>query len=181
MDYTTEDPSKHAPSEKAPSEETAYDDPAVEHEVVQLARTVTNASLPNAHLGEGDNPFEGSADPRMDPMSGKFDYHLWIRTVLSLNVLHAGDGEAPGRTAGISYRNLNVYGYGKPTDHQRTVGGVLLDLPRMVYDLVGGVFGGSGGRGRRIDILRNFEGLVNAGEMLVVLGRPGRQVSFHSR
>ncbi|KAF9028125.1 putative ABC transporter [Hymenopellis radicata] len=181
MDYTTEEPNKHAPpsehekapSEKAPSEATAYDDPVMEHEVLQLARTVTNASLPNARLGEGDNPFEGSADPRMDPMSGKFDYHLWIRTVLSLNVLHAGDGEAPGRTAGISYRNLNVYGYGKPTDHQRTVGGVLLDLPRMVYDLVGGVFGGSGGRGRRIDILRNFEGLVNAGEMLVVLGRPG--------
>jgi ABC-type multidrug transport system ATPase subunit len=30
------------------------------------------------------------------------------------------------------------------------------------------------GQKRRIDILRNFDGLVKSGEMLVVLGRPGR-------
>ncbi|KAF9022747.1 ABC transporter protein [Hymenopellis radicata] len=159
-------------TEKAPAYEhyrssthTAFDsiDEEAQEEVVQLARTVTNASLAHQGLSEGDNPFEGSTDPRLDPNSGKFDYHLWIRHLLSLG--HR-DLDRPRRTAGIAYRGLHVFGYGKATDHQKTVGGVLLDIPGMF----GGLFGN---RGRRIDILRDFEGLVKAGEMLVVLGRPG--------
>lgn len=148
------------------------EDTRLEHEVVQLARSVTNASDAGAHLGEGDNPFEGSHDPRMDPNSGKFNYHHWIRTVLSLN-------KNGMRTAGVSYRSLSVHGYGKATDHQATVGNVLLDLPTMVKNLISGFVGGNGGRGRRIDILRNFEGVVRPGEMLVVLGRPGRYATPH--
>lgn len=39
---------------------------------------------------------------------------------------------------------------------------------------VAGLFNKITGRGKRkIQILRNFEGLVKSGEMLVVLGRPG--------
>ncbi|KAF8900925.1 putative ABC transporter [Mucidula mucida] len=147
------------------STRTAFDsiDAEAQEEVVQLARTVTNASLARQGLSEGDNPFEGSTDPRLDPNSGKFDYHLWIRHLLSLG---KRDLDRPRRTAGIAYRGLNVFGYGKATDHQKTVGGVLLDIPGMFGSLVGN-------HGRRIDILRDFEGLVKAGEMLVVLGRPG--------
>ncbi|KAF8875682.1 ABC-2 type transporter-domain-containing protein [Mucidula mucida] len=147
------------------STRTAFDsiDAEAQEEVVQLARTVTNASLAHQGLSEGDNPFEGSTDPRLDPNSGKFDYHLWIRHLLSLG---KRDLDRPRRTAGIAYRGLNVFGYGKATDHQKTVGGVLLDIPGMFGSLVGN-------HGRRIDILRDFEGLVKAGEMLVVLGRPG--------
>ncbi len=150
------------------STRTAFDsiDAEAQEEVVQLARTVTNASLAHQGLSEGDNPFEGSTDPRLDPNSGKFDYHLWIRHLLSLG---KRDLDRPRRTAGIAYRGLNVFGYGKATDHQKTVGGVLLDIPGMFGSLVGN-------HGRRIDILRDFEGLVKAGEMLVVLGRPGRCV-----
>lgn len=140
-------------------------------EVVQLARTITNASIANQHLAEGDNPFEGSADPRLNPLSGKFDYHLWIRSVLGLS---QRDLNRTHRTAGISYQGLSAYGFGKPTDHQMTVGNILLDIPSMLFGL-------RGSSGRRIDILRDFEGLVKQGEMLVVLGRPGRYViSCHS-
>lgn len=159
------------------SAETAYDALGndAQEQVVQLARTLTSASHASGakHLADGDNPFEGSTDPRMDPNSGKFDYHLWIRSILHLS---QRDPERYNqRTAGISYRNLNVYGYGKPTDYQKTVGNVLLDIPKMIGGLVGS-------KGRRIDILRNFEGLVKHGEMLVVLGRPGRcvhSIDFH--
>ena len=39
---------------------------------------------------------------------------------------------------------------------------------------IAGLFNKLTGRGKRkIQILRNFEGLVKSGEMLVVLGRPG--------
>ncbi|KIY64375.1 AtrD, ABC-transporter [Cylindrobasidium torrendii FP15055 ss-10] len=162
-------PTAHSNGDRE-SAATAYEevDARAEQAVLQLARTVTNASLASGkghHLAEGDNPFEGSTDPRMDPMSGKFDYHLWIRSVLHLS---ERDPErfAP-RTAGVSYKNLNVYGYGKPTDHQKTVGNVLLDIPANLASLL------SRNKGKRIDILRNFEGLVKHGEMLVVLGRPG--------
>ncbi|KAK0199278.1 AtrD, ABC-transporter [Desarmillaria ectypa] len=147
---------------------TAYDaDPFpedAEREIVQLARSLTNASLAGQGLHDDDNPFEGSTDPRMDPRSGKFDYHLWIRSILQIT--SRDPDRYPHRTAGISFQNLNVYGYGKPTDHQKTVGNVLLDMPKMV----GGVLGS---KGRRIDILRDFEGVLKHGEMLVVLGRPG--------
>lgn len=148
------------------STRTVYD--GAGSEVVQLARTITNASIANQHLAEGDNPFEGSTDPRLDPLSGKFDYHLWIRSVLGLA---QRDLNRPRRTAGISYRGLSAYGFGKPTDYQATVGNYLMGV-------ISGIRSLQGNKGRRIDILRDFEGLVKQGEMLVVLGRPGRHV-FH--
>jgi ATP-binding cassette subfamily G (WHITE) protein 2 (PDR) len=72
----------------------------------------------------------------------------------------------PTRTAGVSFRNLNVHGFGTPTDYQKTFGNYPLE--------VGSIFNAITGRGKsKIDILRNFDGLVRSGEMLVVLGRPG--------
>lgn len=91
---------------------------SAKQEVIELARTVTNASIANQGLADGENPFEGSLDPRLNPNSGKFDYHLWIRNVLSLS---KRDLDRPHRTAGVAYRGLNVFGYGKPTDHQSTL------------------------------------------------------------
>jgi len=147
------------------SEELA---PEAQHEVTSLARRMTNISLKQQHLSNYENPFGEQQDPTMDPRSGKFDYQKWIRTLL--HVTSRDPDKYPRRTAGISFANLNVHGYGNSTDHQKTVGNVLLDLPRTAVNQLGG------GKGRRIDILRNFEGLVKDGEMLVVLGPPGRSV-----
>jgi ATP-binding cassette subfamily G (WHITE) protein 2 (PDR) len=71
------------------------------------------------------------------------------------------------RTAGIAYRNLNVYGFGTATDYQKSVGNVVLESVGLIRQALGLA------KQRRIDILRGFEGLVYAGEMLVVLGPPG--------
>jgi ABC-type multidrug transport system ATPase subunit len=80
---------------------------------------------------------------------------------------HRADPNAgPPRSAGIAFRNLNVFGYGSATDYQKSVGNVWLETVSIAQKLMG--------KGqRRIDILRDFEGIVNPGEMLVVLGPPG--------
>ena len=146
--------------------EKTFNDAAVEQEVSQLARTMTNMSMRQQNLSEGQNPFGEDVDPTMDPRSEKFDYQAWIRSLLHIT---SRDPERyPTRTAGISFTNLNVHGYGTATDHQKTVGNVLLDIPGVLKGLL------TKGKGQRIDILRDFEGLVRDGEMLVVLGPPGR-------
>jgi hypothetical protein len=79
----------------------------------------------------------------------------------------------PTRIAGVSFTNLNVHGFGSPTDYQKTVGNIWLDYFGKFRRLIG-----VGKKLTKIQILRDFEGLVKAGEMLVVLGRPGRQVVY---
>ncbi|KAI0030129.1 ABC-2 type transporter-domain-containing protein [Vararia minispora EC-137] len=135
--------------------------------ITNLARSVTVRSRESERGNDEvfDNPFEGSDDPRLNPASGKFDFRAWIKSILSVTTR---DPESfPHRTAGVSFKNLSVYGYGKPTDFQKTVLNSLLDAPRVAFDSF------RGQTGKRIDILRNFEGVLRAGEMLVVLGRPG--------
>jgi len=167
---SSDDEKSHRPQSAGNSENTVHDDTAmdsrVEQEVIELARTITKQSLKQQQLRDDQNPFGEDVDPRMDPRSGKFEYKAWIRAMMQLT---SRDPENfPERTAGISFTNLNVHGYGTSTDHQTTVGNVLLDIPGMI----GGLF--TKGKGDRIDILRDFEGLVKSGEMLVVLGPPGR-------
>ncbi|KAK7035399.1 Multidrug resistance protein [Paramarasmius palmivorus] len=128
-----------------------------EEEVTNLAREVANIS-------NLESPFSDNVNPILDPRSEKFDYESWIRSILAI---HSRDPERyPNRTAGISFTGLNVHGYGTPTDHQKTVGNLLLDAPGFVRGLFAE-------KNQRIDILRDFEGLVEHGEMLLVLGPPG--------
>lgn len=132
--------------------------------VAQLARALTQHSVKNAD-GEYHNPFMGSDDPALDPSSGKFNATAWVKTLIGIT---SRDPERyPMRTAGISYRNLGVFGFGKPTDYQKTFGNYPLEVTGLLDRLRG--------RGQhKIQILNSFDGLVKSGEMLVVLGRPGR-------
>nr|A0A1V0QSE4.1 RecName: Full=ABC-type transporter eriD; AltName: Full=Erinacine biosynthesis cluster protein D [Hericium erinaceus]ARE72241.1 ABC-transporter [Hericium erinaceus] len=136
-------------------------------EVAALARSMTNASRSSVYSPEkpdGTNPFLGTDDPRMDPLSGKFEPERWTKAILQLQ---SSDPEGyPHHTAAVSFSDLSVYGYGRPTDHQKTVGNYFLDIPGLARDILGR-------KGQRIDILRNFEGVIRESEMLVVLGRPG--------
>ncbi|KAL0567295.1 Multidrug resistance protein [Marasmius crinis-equi] len=150
------------------SEATVYSEvsPDAPQEVTRLARTVTGLSAAQSHYDpqQDAGPFGDDVDPTMDPQSGRFDYHKWIRWMLHLRNRTTSPNGA--RTAGLSFLNLNVHGYGRPTDYQKTVSNVILDIPGMVKGLFGG-------KGQRIDILRDFKGVVKEGEMLVVLGPPG--------
>jgi ABC-type polysaccharide/polyol phosphate transport system ATPase subunit len=72
----------------------------------------------------------------------------------------------PNRTAGVSFRNLSVHGFGSPTDYQKDVLNSLMEIGTMIRRLLGSKL-------QKIQILREFDGLVKSGEMLVVLGKPG--------
>lgn len=130
--------------------------------VERLARSYSQSAQANS---TGSNPFLGSDDPRLVPGSGKFEHKAWIRSVLDM---HSRDPERfPGRTAGVSFKDLGAFGFGTSTDTQRTVTSVVGEVGAIFRRLAGME------RKRKIQILRNFDGLIRSGEMLIVLGRPG--------
>ncbi|KAH7265415.1 ABC-2 type transporter-domain-containing protein [Fusarium redolens] len=127
--------------------------------VQALARSYSHASGTHPN---GQNPFQAGEDSPLNPNSPNFNAREWAKSVVEL--VHQ-DG-AGFRSAGVCYQNLNVYGYGGASDYQGDVANVWLSLS----DLVGRM---TGRKRQRIDILRNFDGVVHKGEMLVVLGPPG--------
>ncbi|PVH68360.1 putative multidrug resistance ABC transporter [Cadophora sp. DSE1049] len=131
-------------------------------EVRALVRTLTRRST--FHPDVSNNPFSPQKDSVLDPNSSHFQPRVWTKAALHY---HSRDPEAyPSRTAGIAFRDLSVHGYGKATDYQKSVGNVWLEALGMARSLVR-----SGGQ-RKIDILQKFDGLVENGEMLIVLGPP---------
>lgn len=133
--------------------------------ITTLARTLSRISQTNGGT-EGLNPFLNTSDPELDPNSDQFNSRKWTKNLLHIT---SRDPERyPRRTAGVSFRNLNAFGYGTAADYQATVSNVWLKAVGWFRGLFGN------GNKVRIDILRDFEGFVNSGEMLVVLGRPGR-------
>ncbi|EGC47549.1 ABC transporter [Histoplasma capsulatum var. duboisii H88] len=138
--------------------------------LVGLARSMSHASAQSSLCAQhpsGDiNPFiDSESDPELSPHNENFNLRKWMKSILRIT---SRDPERyPRRTAGVSFRNLNVHGYGTAADYQADVANVWLKAYGIVKRLVGF------DEKVRIDILRNFEGLVKSGEMLVVLGRPG--------
>ena len=131
-------------------------------EIHDLARSYTQTST-YSHSG---NPFDDAEkDSLLDPKSATFNGRAWTKSILKL--AQQDPDLNPPRTAGIAFKNLNVHGFGQPTDYQKSVSNVLLEVVGLARRL----FGLS--KPRRVDILRNFDLLVQPGEMLVVLGPPG--------
>lgn len=136
-----------------------------ELQVYKLARALTEQSIRNSD-GEYVNPFLGSDNPALDPRSGNFSAKAWSKTLLAIQ---SRDPERyPARTAGVAYKNLSAHGFGEATDYQKTFGNTPLELGNIFRKMIGL------GKKSKIQILRDFDGLVRSGEMLVVLGRPGR-------
>lgn len=128
--------------------------------VRELARQWTRHSTTEI---VGD-PLQYEKDSPLDPESDNFDPRAWTRSMLHLA---KDDSEHfKFRQAGVSFNNLSVHGFGSAADFQKNVGTIgfqILDLGKKLL----------GHKGRRVDILRNLDGLVRPGEMLVVLGPPG--------
>ncbi|KAH6981773.1 ABC-2 type transporter-domain-containing protein [Ilyonectria sp. MPI-CAGE-AT-0026] len=143
--------------------ETLGDDDDSEMErrtsIVQaLARTYSTATATHPH----GNPFKAGEDSPLNPASPNFSGREWAKSIVELV---QQDG-ASFRSAGVCFQNLNVYGYGEASDYQKDVANVWLSLGSAFSQL-------TGGNRQRIDILRQFDGVVHKGEMLVVLGPPG--------
>lgn len=102
-------------------------------------------------------------DPLLDPTSPNFDAYLWAR-----KLLRALDEERiqPQR-ASVVFKNLNVSGTGSALQLQETVGSVLKAPLRP-----GNFFSFARSTPHK-RILRDFDGVLKSGELLMVLGRPG--------
>ncbi|KUI69409.1 ABC transporter CDR4 [Cytospora mali] len=164
-------PAKKSENEKIGSTETDTDEEEDERAdeerrsslVQHLARQYTNKSQASGVTGA--NPFAAHAndpDSPLNPNGAKFSARAWAKSAVELI---SSDGSS-FRTSGVAFQNLNVFGYGAGTDYQKDVGNVWLGLASSARSMF------SGGK-KRIDILRDFDGVVRNGEMLVVLGPPG--------
>lgn len=142
------------------------DEDIIEEQVTRLARRLTHQSTRHSVYGQTQNPFlDAKADPTLDPHSSEFKPRNWMKNLLAIS---SRDPERyPQRVAGISFKDLSVHGFGSPTDYQKDVANSVLEIGSLVRTVTGT------GK-QKIQILRNFDGLVKSGEMLVVLGRPGR-------
>ncbi|KAF5025555.1 hypothetical protein F66182_2363 [Fusarium sp. NRRL 66182] len=160
-------PSPSPNDEKTSSSDDEEDHPAEmerRHSIVRdLARQYTNTSHhfqgSHADLFAADDP-----NSPLNPASEKFNARAWAKAVAKA----MGENGSGFRQSGICFQDMNVFGYGAETDYQKDVGNIWLGLPSLATNVI------SPNRGkRRIDILRGFDGVVNSGEMLVVLGPPG--------
>lgn len=132
--------------------------------VQALARRYTTQSAAAVGLEPGTTIFEAAKDDEspLNPNGHKFKARVWAKTVVDMM---SREGHS-FRTSGVAYQNLNVFGFGSATDYQKDVGNVFFEAATIVRRLMGQ-------KQRRIDILRDFDGVVRKGEMLVVLGPPG--------
>lgn len=101
-------------------------------------------------------------DPVLDPTKPEFDMYKWARMFVKL----AKEEGMSIRQAGFTFKNLNVSGSGNALQLQQDV-----TDPLMLPFRLGEYFSFNKESERKI--LRDFEGTVGPGEMLIVLGRPG--------
>jgi ATP-binding cassette subfamily G (WHITE) protein 2 (PDR) len=102
-------------------------------------------------------------DPVLDPSKPEFDFYKWVRMFMKLM---EEDG-IKHRRAGFTFKNLTVSGTGAALQLQNNVG-TLLMAPfrfRETFNI--------GQKAPEKQILRDFNGCVKDGEMLIVLGKPG--------
>jgi ATP-binding cassette, subfamily G (WHITE), member 2, PDR len=103
--------------------------------------------------------------PRLDPSADAFDSTVWFKKFAELK-----NGDNPlykAKRGGFLFQNLDVYGSVKADDYLHTFGNAPLRPLRALSRLLGRK------DTTQVQILRGFEGLVNDGEMLAVLGKPG--------
>jgi len=132
-----------------------------EEAVHRLARRLTSQSQQSSAHG---NPFNAPPNSALDPNGENFNARAWTKAMLNLQL--EDENAPPTRTAGVAFRELNVHGFGTDADYQKTVGNVWLDATSLARKVMGD-------KGRKINILQHCDGLVESGEMLVVLGPPG--------
>lgn len=133
--------------------------------VNQLARRFTDASNHTKSHGAIHNPFKDTSNSKLDPSSSEFDAKEWARTVMQL-MAEEPDRYLP-RHAGVSFSNLGVHGFGNPIGYQTDFLNIVLQVTDLVTSLINR-------KREKIQILHDHNGLLRKGEMLLVLGRPGR-------
>jgi len=115
------------------------------HELMNLARTASSG-------------WEG---PSTDPTKPEFDMNKWLR-----RTLNTFDEEGiRAKKAGIHFEDLTVSGSGAALQLQSTLGS-LATTPLRLGELIHS-------NKEHKQIIKNFNGSLKSGELMIVLGRPG--------
>lgn len=131
--------------------------------VANVAKRLSTSSASKNGQPHILNPTPGS---NLDPSSPAFDARTWVK---EFNRLLESDPEsASPRSLGVAFKQLGVFAYGTAAEFQKTTGNVLIEAATYLGTWLCGYR-----HSERVDILRNFEGVVENGEMLLVLGPPG--------
>lgn len=128
----------------------------------RFARTQSHRTQRTGSQLERTNTLDGLAPgaPEVDPNNPKFDLYKYLRWTMSIL---DQDGIKIKR-AGVVIKDVNVSGTGPALNLQGTVSSFLTSFLR-----IGEAFHHPPAK----RILRNFNGVLKSGELLVVLGRPG--------
>ncbi|OTB05983.1 hypothetical protein M426DRAFT_55928 [Hypoxylon sp. CI-4A] len=134
--------------------------------VADLSSRLNDASTQNPvsplpNLGETESEREGGGKGELNPEHEGFDIRKWLQ----LFTKGLEDQGHKGLRTGVVFKTLSISGSGEPVQFQQTVTDLLLQ-PLQLAKLF------TRERKQR-KILHNFNGLVNSGELLLVLGRPG--------
>lgn len=127
----------------------------------QYSRQSSSATVPQLERKDTLAGLEIN-DPVFDPNSPKFDLYKYLRMLLKV----LENENITLQRAGVVLKNVNVQGTGSALNLQSTVGSSLT-APVRANEYLN--FGHKSHR----QILRNFQGLIRSGELLIVLGRPG--------
>lgn len=136
---------------------------------ISISPIVKRSNHPSSSLQESrpdEQDIFGSHDPKspLNARGDNFNPRVWA-TNFARVAAERGQGF---RQVGICFQDLNVFGYSTPADFQKNVGNIWLALPTLLRRL----FSSKASR-TRVNILQKFDGVINAGEMCVVLGPPG--------
>jgi len=101
-------------------------------------------------------------DPRLDPQNEAFDFRFWATIFLRL----LREDGFKRQSVGFSFTSLTVSGTGAGVELQKTIASpfkAFANLPKLFQKTPK----------EPTKILNSFNGVINRGEMLLVLGRPG--------
>lgn len=124
-----------------------------------LQRALTSMSMSRQGTR---NSIADPQDPTMDPSSDSFDLTKFLRSFRH----YLEEEGIEMKQLSVVYKNLNVYGSGAALQLQKTVADMLM-APIKPQEFI------SFGKKDRKQILHSFDGIIKAGELCVVLGRPG--------
>ncbi|PWY89778.1 ATP-binding cassette transporter [Aspergillus heteromorphus CBS 117.55] len=165
-----ESASPHRPSKMERADSTFFEemDPEQRAELTRLASNFPRRQSTidsGTHIQRRDTIDELELDdPVLDPTSDQFDQQKWVRMILKL-LDREGIPRPP--STGVVFQHLNVSGSGSALQYQNNVSSILL-APFRPQEYLPCVQ-----RAPEKHILRDFDGLLRSGEMLIVLGRPG--------
>lgn len=124
-------------------------------------------SVGSPSVSEGANPMDESEyDERLDPSSERFESKYWVRNMSKL--MNSDPEYYKPYSIGCCWDHLSAYGASSDVAYQTNLANLPLQLLQRAYRSVRPAKSED-----TFQILKPMEGLVNPGELLVVLGRPG--------